>query len=488
MRILVAGVITETNTFSPWPTGRQGFEANGVFHGDAADAGGDAETAMVARVWRNLARRDGHEFVESVLAFAQPSGPTVQAVYEAYRDEIVADAARKGPFGMILLFLHGAMVSAECDDCEGDIIGRLRAVVGPKTAIGAVLDLHCHLTQPMVDGADAIILVTEYPHVDFPERAAELYELCHGVARGERRTTSALFDCRMVGFYPTTTEPMRSLVERLRAAERRPGVASVSFAHGFPWGDTPDTGSRVLVVTDDDPTLAARLAEELGREIYAAREQLLPRFAGMEAALASARETNGLAVLADTADNAGGGAPSDNVGLLEAMLRRRTERAAFGAIWDPVSAATCAEAGVGARLALRLGGKCGPASGAPLDLPVTVRAVRERFDQAGLAGTRVPMGLTAWVEVEGIDVVINSIRTQIFSPDAFTGLGIDLAAKRIVAVKSSWHFQAGFGPMADAIIPVATPGAIQMDFANIDYRKKRDLAYFPRVPDPLGVG
>lgn len=487
MRILAAGVITETNTFSPWPTGKRAYEANGVFRGDAGTAKSDEETALIARLWRKLAARDGHALIESVLAFAQPSGPTVQAVYEEYRDAILADARKHGPFDVVLLFLHGAMVSSGCDDCEGDIIARLREIVGPRAAIGAVLDLHCHLTEKMVTNADVIIPVKEYPHIDFPERSEELYALCVRTAKGEIRPTTAVFDCRMVGFYPTTTEPMRGLTDKLFAAEKRPGVLSAGFAHGFPWGDTPDTGSRVLVVTDNDPELARETAEELGLAIYRARDALLPRFPDMEMALTTASQSNGIAVLADTADNSGGGAPSDNVSLLRAMLTRKMQDAAFGAIWDPVSAEICADAGLGAKLSLRLGGKCGPASGDPIDLDVTVRGIRENHDQTGLAGTRAPMGLSVWVEAQGVDIVIVSIRGQVFHPDAFTGLGIDLSKKRTIVVKSSWHFQAGFGPMADTIIPVATPGAIQMNFATIDYRKKRDMNFFPRVRDPLGL-
>jgi microcystin degradation protein MlrC len=486
MRIFVAGLVTETNTFAPWPTGRRGFEETGFFRGNAGSSGSDAETALIARLWRELAARDGHEIVESILAFAQPSGPTIQAVYEAYRDEILSDFEIKGPFDIVLLFLHGAMVSTECDDCEGDLIARLRAIAGPKAAIGAVLDLHCHLTDAMLQHADVIITVKEYPHIDFPERSRELYDLCHRAAKGEITPVSALFDCRMVGFYPTTTEPMRGLTDWLFAVEKRERVLSVSFGHGFPWGDTPDTGSRVIVITDNDPALAQAVAEEIGLRIYAARNALLPRYRNIENALLAARESNAMAVLADTADNAGGGAPSDNVGLLDAMLKQGTQDAAFGAIWDPGTAETCAEAGVGTKLRLRLGGKSGVASGSPRDVLATVRAVKPEFYQSGLAGSRVAMGLTVWIEVEGIDVVVNSKRTQVFCPDAFTGLGIDLTTKRIVVVKSSQHYQAGFGPLTETIIPVATPGAIQMNFAEIDYKKKRDIDYYPRVADPLG--
>ncbi|MEO8926982.1 MAG: M81 family metallopeptidase [Caulobacteraceae bacterium] len=484
MRVFAAGIVTETNTFAPWPTGERGFAQGGMWHGDAS-AGGKTPQNLTARLWRDLAERDGHDFTESLFAVAEPSGPTVQTVYEAMREEILNGLRRTVPFDVVLLFLHGAMVATECDDCEADLAARVRAIVGPTAAIGVELDPHCHLSQALVDAADAVILMKEYPHTDFLPRAEELYDLCLGKAAGTLRPTSHLFDCKMVGFYPTTSEPMAGLVERMRAAEASPGVLSVSFVHGFPWGDTFDTGSKMLAITDADPALAARVAERLGREVYDEREALLPRFPGIEEALDIAAATLGRVVLADTADNAGGGAPSDNMALLLAMLDRGTTDAAFGSIWDPIAARTCADAGVGARLALRLGGKCGPASGDPADLEVRVRAVREAHDQAGLGDSRVAMGLSVWLEIDGIDVVVNSIRTQTFAPDAFTGLGIDLNGKRLISVKSSQHFQGHFAFLADRIVRCATPGAIQMNFAALPYAKRRDLNFFPRVADPL---
>ncbi|THD81688.1 MAG: M81 family peptidase [Phenylobacterium sp.] len=484
MRVFAAGLQNETNTFAPWPAGARAFEEGGVRRGAAALAG-QGPDHKTAQLWSELCRRDGHDFTPGLFAWAQPSGPVVQSVYEGFRDEILADLRSQGPFDIVLLFLHGAMVSTGCDDCEADLVRHVRAVVGDQAVIGVELDPHCHLTQPLVDTADAVILMKHYPHDDYLERAVELYGLCLGKARGELRPTSALFDCRMVGFYPTTQEPMASLVERFCEVEGEAGVLSVSFAHGFPWGDTPDTGSRVLVITDGDPARAAQLAEAIGRGVYAARDALLPRFPSIEAALDEALATPGLVVVADTADNAGGGAPGDNTALLKAMLDRGVAAAALGAIWDPIAAIACADAGVGARLKLRIGGKAGLSSAQPLDIEATVRAVSERHDQAGLGNSRTKMGLSVWIEVDGVDVVVNSIRTQVFSPDAFTGLGIDLEGKRLVAVKSSQHFHAGFAPIAAKIIRAATPGAIQMDFAGLPYVKKADLSFYPRVDDPL---
>jgi microcystin degradation protein MlrC len=485
MRVFTAGVITETNTFAPWPTGERGFSEEGPFHGDASTRGKDSEMGVLAALWRDLSREHGFEYVESLFASAQPSGPAVQSVYQGFRDAILKDLKEKGPFDIVLLFLHGAMVAKDCDDCEGDMLSRIRAITGPKTAIGAELDPHCHLTPQMIENATAIVLLKEYPHTDYVPRGREMFDICARAAKGQLRPVSGVFDCRMVGFYPTTTEPMRSLVDGMQDMEKRPGVLSVSFVHGFPWGDTPETGSKVLVITDGDAALADACATETGHKIYRAREELLPKFPEIGDALKSAGQSNGCVVLADTADNAGGGAPSDNVAILRAMLKHKVENAAFGAVWDPVAVQTCAEAGVGTTLPLRIGGKCGPASGDPIDVIATVKAFRADHDQHGLGLARAPMGDSVWIAVDGIDIVLNSTRTQVFAPDAFTGLGIDLSNKRMIVVKSSWHFQAGFGPIADRIIAVATPGAIEMNFAEIDYRKKRDQDFFPRNPNPL---
>ena len=488
MRVFAAGLITETNTFAPWPTGVRGFSEEGPFHGDATTRGRNSEMGVLAGGWRRLCEERGFEFVESLFAFAQPSGKTVQSVYEDFRDEILNDLQRKGPFDVVLLFLHGAMVSAECDDCEGDILAHARAIVGPQAALGAELDPHCHLTPLMIESATAIVLMKEYPHTDYMERGHELFEICVSAVEGRVKPVSGLFDCRMVGFYPTTYEPMRGLVDRMHDMERRPGVLSVSFAHGFPWGDTPETGSKVLVIADGDADLAEQAAVEMGQAIYAARRALLPRFPKMDEALAVARESNGRVVLADTADNSGGGAPSDNVSMLRAMLKASMHEAAFGGVWDPIAVQACMEAGVGATLPLRIGGKCGVSSGDSLDVTATVKAIRRNHDQQGLGPARAAMGDSVWIEVAGIDVLLISKRTQIFSPDAFTGIGIDIEHKRSIVVKSSWHFQALFGPIADMLLAVSTPGALQMDFATMDYRRKRDLDYFPRVGDPLGLG
>jgi microcystin degradation protein MlrC len=182
-------------------------------------------------------------------------------------------------------------------------------------------------------------------------------------------------------------------------------------------------------------------------------------------------------------DNAGGGAPSDATFLLRAMIERGMRSIATGIFWDPIAVRICKEAGIGATLKLRLGGKCGPMSGDPLDLTVTVRNIADEMTQR-FGELPSPMGQTVWVEADGIDIVINDNRSQTFHPEAFEKLGIELAKRRYVCVKSSNHYQAGFNPIAAQVIPVATPGAITPDFANIPYTK-RARTYWPAVEEPF---
>jgi microcystin degradation protein MlrC len=483
MRIFIATLGTETNTFSPLPTGRQTFEETLCLREASRHTTHFAAVPVVT--WRRLGEADGHTIVESLSAFAQPAGPTVRAVYEGLRDEILGDLQAAHPVDAVLLFLHGAMVAEGYDDCEGDVIRRCRAIVGPRVPIGVELDLHCHITPAMVEHATAIMTFKEYPHVDVGDRAADLYRLVSAAARGAVRPVSALHDCRMVGMFRTPVAPVRGFVDRLKALEGRDGVLAVSFGHGFPWGDVEDVGARILAVTDGDPAQASRLAEALGREIFALRDQTVTPHLTPDEAIDRARQVGGgPVVLADVADNAGGGAPSDSTFILRRLVERGVRGAAVGCFWDPLAVRFCAEAGVGATFDLRVGGKCGVVSGDPLDLRVTVRNVVPRLEQTGLSGGRADFGPAAWVEAGGIDLVLTTIRSQTFAPDAFGNLGLDVRERQLVVVKSTQHFYAAFAPIARAVLYVSTPGAIPPDFASIPYTKRR-TPFWPRVADPF---
>ena len=188
-------------------------------------------------------------------------------------------------------------------------------------------------------------------------------------------------------------------------------------------------------------------------------------------------------MLADVADNAGGGAPSDNTAILRRLVDRGARDVAIGCFWDPVAVQICMEAGIGATFDLRIGGKAGVASGDPVDLRVTVRGLAEDYSESGLSGGRAVLGPSAWVEADGIHIILTTVRQQVFAPDAFTGIGCRLDDKRLVVVKSTQHFHAAFAPIASQIRYVAAPGAIAPEYDKIPFTKRTE-PYWPKVEDP----
>jgi microcystin degradation protein MlrC len=289
----------------------------------------------------------------------------------------------------------------------------------------------------------------------------------------------------MINMWRTPIQPMRAFVDRMTALEGKDGILSISFGHGFPWGDVEDVGAKILVISDGDEIKARTLAQKLGQEIWAMRSETMTAHDTVDDAISQAlKDKSSPVILADVADNAGGGAPSDNTAILHRLVDRGISGAVTGCYWDPQAVQFCMEAGLGATFPLRIGGKCGPASGDPVDLRITVRGLAEDHSQTGLSGGRASFGPSAWVSADGIDIVLVSKRQQTFAPDAFTGLGLTLRDKRMVIVKSTQHFHAAFAPIAGAIRYVSAPGAIPPEFEKIPYTK-RTLPYWPRNDDPF---
>ena len=485
MRTFISCLGTETNTYSPIPTGLATYQDTMLFRGDATAHPASFYSAPL-HLWRRLAEARGHEVVEGLATFAEPAGPTTRSVYEAFREELLGEIRAALPLEIVLVNLHGAMVADGEDDCEGDILARIRALVGPDVVVGAELDLHCHVTPRMVRAATALVIYKEYPHIDVQERAAELFALCADAAEGRTHPVMALAPLHMVGIFGTTSEPLRSFVGRLQSFEGQAGILSVSFGHGFPYADVADVGASMLVVADGDMGKAAELAEQLGREAWAMRDAIASRRMPLDAALDAALAHDGHpVVLADVADNAGGGAASDSTFVLRRILERGITNVASGLYWDPIAVRFCIEAGEGATFDLRVGGKAGTSSGDPLDLRVTVRRIIHEARQTFGPSTN-PLGDLAWVSTAGgIDMVLNTVRVQTFHPDSFTQLGIDLGAKRLVIVKSMHHFFAGFAPIASKVIHIAGPGALPSDYAAMVFTKRPD-PFWPAVADPHG--
>ncbi len=471
MRLFAATLATETNTFSPLPTSLESYrEAVFLRPGEHPD---DAPRMCTAPLFvaRRRATRDGFTLIEGSCFAASPAGTTNRQDYEAMRDEILGQVAAALPLNGVLLGLHGAMVAHGYDDVEGDIIERVRAIVGSNCVIGVELDPHCHLTRKRVGLADIIITYKEFPHTDVVDRAEEVLDLVLATIRGEVKPVMSVYDCRQIASYPTTQPLMRAFVDRVKGLEGKDAVLSVSIVHCFPYADVAELSSRVLVVTDGDKAKGEALATTLGKELVGMRGKTAPDYLDVAGAVAigmAANETP--VVLAEPADNAGGGAPSDNTTIIRELMARGATNAAVGPIWDPIAVRLCFDAGLGAKFPLRFGGKTGPQSGQPIDATVEVIALaRDAWQSFG--PTQVALGDCAAIRVDGIEVVLITKRTQALGLELFSNLGINPLAKSILVVKSTNHFMAAFGPIAKRVLYVDSDAPLSRDYRKIPYTK-----------------
>lgn len=471
MRVFSGSLATETNTFSPLPTGLASFKESRYF---PAGQHPDHMTLFAGPLWaaRQRSKEQGWQLFEGLVTDAQPGGIITRHAYETLREELLTDLRMALPVDMVVLGLHGAMVADGYDDCEGDLLQRVRDIVGLNVVVGAELDPHCHLSAAMVAHADLLIAFKEYPHTDILERAFELVDLCAAMVEKKIKPIAAAVDCEMIVTLRTPREPARGFIDRIKALESTEGVLSVSIAHGFSWGDVPDMGTKVLVYTNDAPEQASLLARQLADELIGMREEFTTPCLDIDEALDNALSIKGgPVVLADTADNAGGGAAGDSTFILRRLVERGIQDAIVGPLWDPLAVRIAFEAGEGAKLAMRLGGKVSPLSGAPLDLECTVKALHPSLVMTGLSGTPTAMGPCALIHANGIDIVLSTQRNQAFNTDLFTQLECDLGAKKMIIVKSAQHFYESFSKIAKHTIYVDTPGSVPLNLLTLPFQK-----------------
>lgn len=492
MRVFVASLATETNTFSPIRTDRRAFE-DALLAGPGQHPATPTLCSAPFVVARRRAAAGAFTLIEGTAAWAEPGGLVTRRAHEELRDRILGELRDAGPVDVVLFGLHGAMVAEGCDDCEGDLLSRARAIVGRQATIGAELDPHCHLTAAMLAASDVLVAFKEVPHTDFVARAEDLVDLCLRRARGEIVPVMSVVDCRTISPFLTNREPGRSLVERIRSIEGRDGILDISVVHGFPAADVHDVGSKVIVITDARPQTGLALAFDIARRIRAFGANRLPPMPPPREAVEQAMRVPGApVVLADRWDNPGGGVPGDSTFLVHELLAHPDVPAAAGALWDPEAVRACVEAGVGSRIHLRFGARSGAGS------PVYLRAARSGLRPwGGPAGSgepadatveitaaladlvvpfqqsRVSLGAAVAVRIGRLDVVLASRRVQTYHPDVFGRLGIEVTARKIVVVKSASHFHPAFAPIAAAIIHVDCGGPFPPDPARIPYTRIR---------------
>lgn len=479
MRIAIGGFLHESHSFAPLPTGWQQFVETGGFptlqhpatlldnlRAISVPAGG----AIVA------AEAAGATLCPLVWAFANPAGPVTRDAFERIAALLIgalSNALQAGPLDGVYLDLHGAMVSDDFADAEGELLRRVRAVVGPDVPVTASLDPHANMTAEMVELSDALVPFRTYPHVDMRAAGARAMELLLRLAGGEPRWSKTF---RTVDFLVpitsqcTMVEPMAGVM----AARERLGrnAAELAYCFGFPYADFP--GCSQAVASYGDPEAADALVAAIAAREAEFAGGVMPAADAVRQAIAIAATATRPVIIADTQDNPGGGGHGDTTGLLAELIAQDAQGAVLAVMNDADSAAACHAAGQGATLSLALGGR---SDGVPLPVTGTVEALSDgEFTLSGPMGAGNPAGLgpCALLRVApGVRVVIVSRKMQAHDQEVFRHIGVDPAAQRIVAVKSSVHFRAHFQPIAEAVLVAAAPGPVVADPATLPFTNLR---------------
>jgi microcystin degradation protein MlrC len=494
MRIAIGGFLHESHSFAPHPTTFEDFARPGAWspiqRGATLVEHLKPTSAPSAGAIRAL-EEAGHTIAPLTWCFANPAGPVQAGAFERITAMIIADlsdAMREGPIDGIYLDLHGAMVSDDFPDGEGEVLRRVRAAAG-EIPVTASLDPHANMTPAMVERADALAPFRTYPHVDMKDAGARAVRLL--LDRIARRKPFAHSFAALDFWIPITSQctlmaPMApAMVERAKIAAKH-GVAELAFCFGFPYADFD--GCQPAIAAYADTAEQAQGAVGAMKAWLDAQEgtfqlDVKPAVDAVAEAMRIASHAAKPVVIADTQDNPGGGGYGDTTGLLFELIRQSAADAVLAIINDAESAAACHGAGQGAEVNLSLGGK---SDGAPLPLRAMVEKLADgRFTCTGPMGAGNPadLGPSALIRVApGVRVIVTSRKMQAYDQALFRHLGVEPAAQKILALKSSVHFRADFQPIAEAVIVAVAPGPVTADPSVFPFRNLRPgLRLKPRM-------
>lgn len=497
MRIVVGGISHETSSFSVRKTTIADFESGfGLYRGDEI-LRRFTGTNICTGGFIDGGKAYKFEVVPLLWGFAYPSGLIVREDYESLKNEFL-DRLRQaeatgGRIDGVLLDLHGAMVVEGILDGDGEFIEAVRQEIGPERPIVVTFDLHGNHTQRRVDAATAICGFDTYPHIDMAERGREAADIIVRTILGEVAPVMAFRSIPL--FWSTTTQvtahpPMNEVMQYVHNLEKRPGVLSVTIATGFPWADVPDVGASLIVVAERDRSIAERTADELASWVWENRERWYSRPVSVRDALQRGEEGGKYPiVLADHADNTGGGSPGDSTEILQTFFDLGLSDALVLYIVDPDVARAAHAAGVGQRIKVSVGGKSAAIQGPPVEMDAEVMAISNGdfvYDGPMYAGLTGNMGCSAWLKQGGVSVVVVTACEQPLGPAFARTLGIDCEKMKYIAVKSAAHFRASFEKFAGYIINVDARAIQTHDFKELKYKNRKRPVFPVEIPPHSG--
>jgi microcystin degradation protein MlrC len=500
MRLLIAMMKHETNTFSPMPTPLARFgHGPGPLYGEAAMSAYRG-TGSGLGAYLDLAAREGAEVVLPIAAGAPPSRPVEDAAFEHMAGvicEAVAQGRNQGGYDGIMLDLHGAMVTESLEDGEGELLRRIRAI-DPVTPIAVSLDMHANLYDAIIDHTMVVTGYRTYPHIDTYDTAKRAGEILLAAMRGEIRPVMAWGNVPMLPHVMrqgSDDHPNRELQARC-AAMNTEGALAASLFTGFPHADITNAGLSAVVVTDGDRGLAERLRDELLEQAWKDREDFVYRIEPLPQSLARAKALpppavgEGPIVLLDHYDNCASGGTMDTTVVLAAILREGLDNVAAFAIYDPAAVQQAIAAGIGSQITLSIGGKMKmpaiPGDSPPLTVTGTVKTISHgRFRNRGPMGRGVlmDMGPSVVLDTGRVEIVLISRHVEPSDLNCLLSLGIDPMQKRYVMLKSRIHWRAGLGPVAKAVVDCAGVGVCTSDYGQLTFRNVRRPIYPLDLPN-----
>jgi microcystin degradation protein MlrC len=487
MRIALGGITHEANTFCPHVTDMADFEARQVLHGEPILAGWQTTHTEQAGALSVLTTAPDCTVVPTFLARALSGAPMRQETYQALLRSLLAGLEASGPIDGVLLVLHGAMMAQETPDATGDLLAKVRALVGPDTPIVGTLDLHANVTPQMVEAATALIGYHTAPHVDMFETGQKAARVLVRTLRSELSPTTALVRLPMLLPPENSTHmwgPLAEVINRALELEASGAIVHAGVYPVQPWMDTADVGASIVAITNGDPGAARKHAQALAKLFWAQRHgfvvDLVPPAEAMRRVLSRDAST---VIFCDSADSTTSGSTGDSTTILEAALQASPfEETALLNVVDPVAVTQAIDAGVGATITVDVGGRLAPESFTPVTFQGYVKTISDGtfvFQGPGMRGVPHHMGHTVVLYHDTIHLVIMERGVSQWDPQLYRSLGEEPSHARIVQVKSPMAFRAAYEGIFDDVMVIAAPGAANPQLASLPWQ------HLPRPIYPL---
>jgi len=484
MRIAITGISHETNTFSHVPADYQAFVTSGIVRGDEIVREFKDSHSTIAG-FLLAADELGFDAVPLMFARTGPIGTITSDAYERLTAEIVQLLKEQGPWDGVLLANHGAAVSEEYHDADGETAARVRAAVGPDVPIAQNLDMHVNLTQKMVENVTVTTVYRTTPHLDPKPRARECAEMLYRTVKGEIHPVQALETPPVIINilkHFTGEEPMKGFMADAETVTKRPGILSASVAEGYPYADVPEMGMAFLAVADGDEAVARDAARWMAKRAWDRREEVVGDSPSPEEALKYAEAApKGPICLMDVGDNIGGGSSADST-ILMAAAKKLGIGDMLQSLYDPEAVSQCLAAGVGSDLTLKVGGKTDDMHGEPVEVTGHVRVISDgKYEETGPihggfrffdGGTTVALDTT-----DGHTLVLTSRRAGNMSRQQMYSLGIRPERYKIVVAKGVQSPRPAYEPISAEVVMVNTPGVTTSDLSFFDYKRRRRPLY-----------